>query len=97
MLSASFCKKGRIDTELTEILERNVCRMMPALCKRPKGRIDTEVKEFATNVIQGCDEDGDGALEWKEVKKCEVNKRHFLKKISTKISHVHQTLDFCAH
>ena len=65
-----------------------------------KGRIDTElteVKEFATNIIQGCDEDGAGALEWKEVKNCEVNKRHFLKKISTKISPVHQTLNFCAH
>ena len=32
-----------------------------------------------TGFFQGCDEDGDGALEWKEVKKCEVNKRHFLK------------------
>ena len=51
----------------------------PRYCNNWKGRIDTELTEFATNIIQGCDEDGDGALEWKEVKKCEVNKRHFLK------------------
>ena len=50
-----------------------------------------------TGFFQSCDEDGDGALEWQEVENCKVNKRHFLKKISTKISPVHQTLDFCAH
>ena len=41
---------------------------MNSTCRRSETEL-TGVTEF----FQGCDKDGDGALEWQEVENCKVN------------------------